>query len=474
VISMSYGVCEVLNGASANAAFNSAFQSAAAAGVSIFVSSGDDGASSCARDFAGGNSYAFPGIGVTGWGESVYNVSVGGTDFEDVYNALEGGAPVSTYWNSTNGTTFGSAKSYVPEIPWNDSCASFVIYNAEKFSAPYGTSGFCNSSTGASFLSTAAGSGGPSNCAKGSGNPNYAYVESTTCSGYPKPSWQNGIFGNPKDGVRDIPDVSLFASNGVWGHYVIICASDAASGGVPCTGVPDTWFGVGGTSASAPAMAAIQALVDQKWGIRAGNPNPTYYSIAKTEYGTAGNSSCYSINQTSGTTTCVFYDITQGDIDINCRYNGTVFKADCYLPSGTNGTLSTQPIGSLKLTAGGSGYTSTPTCRISGPTNLSKYLSPTGTVLYAGGVQATCTATINTTTGVVTGVTLTNAGQGYTGVPLCNISGGGGTGARCVVMIKPTTGAPAYQPAFGATPGWDLATGLGSVNANNLVNNPAW
>jgi subtilase family serine protease len=474
VISMSYGVCEVLNGATSNAAFKTAFQSAAAAGVSVFVSSGDDGASSCARDFSGGGNYAYPGIGVTGWGESVYNVSVGGTDFEDLYNADEGGLPQSTYWNSSNGTTYGSAKSYIPEIPWNNSCASYLIYNVEGFSAPYGTSGFCNSSTGSGFLSTQAGSGGPSGCATGAGNPSYAYIEDTTCAGYAKPSWQNGIFGNPKDGVRDIPDVSLFAADGVWGHFIIICASDPSSGGVPCTGAPDTWIGVGGTSASSPAMAAIQALVDEKWGIRAGNPNPTYYSIAKTEFGTSGNSACYSINQPGGSSTCSFYDITQGDNDINCRYNGSVFKADCYRPSGTNGALGTQAIGSLALKSGGSGYTSTPTCSINQPANLSKYLSPTGTTIYAGGTKATCTATINTTTKKVTAVTLTNKGQGYTGVPLCTISGGGGTGAKCMAVITPTTGAAAYQPSFGATPGWDMATGLGSVNANNLVNNTAW
>jgi hypothetical protein len=36
------------------------------------------------------------------------------------------------------------------------------------------------------------------------------------------------------------------------------------------------------------------------------------------------------------------------------------------------------------------------------------------------------------------------------------------------------TAAPAYQPAYGATPGWDFATGIGSVNAYNLVFNSAW
>jgi subtilase family serine protease len=474
IISMSYGECEVLNGATSNAAFNSAFQSAAAAGISVFVSAGDNGASGCARDFTNGESFALPGIGITGWGETQYNVSVGGTDYEDLYNALEGGAPQSTYWNSTNGTTFGSAKSYIPEIPWNDSCASFLVYHVEGFTSATGTSGFCNSATGEEdFLSTGAGAGGPSTCATGAGNSDFLYDEDTTCKGYAKPSWQKGVFGNPGDGVRDIPDVSLFASNGIWSHYVIICASDTANGGVPCTGAPSGWVGVGGTSASAPLMAAIQALVDQKHDIRAGNPNPTYYSIAKTEFGTKGNSSCYSINETSGTS-CTFNDITQGDIDIDCQHNGSVFEADCYLPSGTYGVLSTQAITNLTLKAGGSGFTSTPKCTISVPTNKSAYKSPTGTVIYAAGINATCTASINTTTGAVTGVTLTKAGSGYTAVPTCTITGGGGKGATCTAVISPTTAAKSSQPAFGATPGWDLATGLGSVNGANLVNNTAW
>jgi len=399
---------------------------------------------------------------------------VGGTDFEDLYNAVEGGKPQSTYWNSTNSSTFGSAKSYIPEIPWNDSCAGYLLYHAEGFSAPYGTGGFCNSTTGENFLSTVGGSGGPSNCAKGAGNATYAYVEDTTCTGYAKPSWQSGIFGNPADGVRDVPDVSLFAANGLWGHFLTICASDVSNGGLPCTGAPSGWTGIGGTSASSPMMAAIQALVDEKWNIRAGNPNPTYYSIAKSEFGASGNKSCYSINQTGASSSCVFYDITQGDNDVDCVYNGTAFHADCYRPSGTYGALGTRAIASLTLKSGGSGYTSTPTCKIAAPSNLSKYLSPAGGVVYGGGTQATCTATINTTTHKVTAVKLTNAGQGYTGVPICTISGGGGTGASCYVVITPTKGATAYQPSFGATPGWDMATGIGSVNAYNLVQNKAW
>jgi subtilase family serine protease len=476
VMSISYGVCEAVNGAASNAAYNSAYESAAAAGVSVFVAAGDTGASVCARDFTNGNDYAYPGLGVNAFASTPYNVAVGGTDFEDLYNATEGGKPQSTYWNSTNTTTYGSAKSYIPEIPWDDSCANYLIYHIAGYAEPYGTSGFCNSSY-TEFVYDQAGSGGPSSCATGTANSSYLYVEDTTCAGYAKPSWQSGIFGNPKDSVRDLPDVAMFAGNAFWGHYVLNCYSDTANGGASCAGAPSTWddggFTSGGTSAATPVMAAIQALVNQKWSIRAGNPNPTYYSIAKTEFGASGDSNCYSIN-VSGTSSCVFHDITQGDNDIDCVYNGTVFKADCYRPTGTYGSLGTQPIDSISLKAAGSGYTSAPTCTIAAPPNLSKYLSPTGTTIYAGGTQGTCKATINTSTHVVSALTLTNKGKGYAGVPVCTISGGGGTGAKCMAVITPTTGAPGYQPTFGATPGWDMATGLGSVNAYNLVNDTVW
>jgi subtilase family serine protease len=474
IISMSYGVCEVANGAAANAAFNSAFQSAAAAGVSVFVSAGDYGASTCTPLF-GETSFGLSGIGVTGWGESVYNVSVGGTDFEDVYNAVEGGPPTSTYWNSKNSRFYGSAKSYIPEIPWNNSCSGYMLYHASGYAEPYGPTGFCSGATGFNFISAVAGGGGPSNCATGAGSALYGYTENSTCAGYAKPKWQAGIFGNPADGVRDVPDVSLFAANGLWGHYIIICNSLYGSG---CTGSPRGWTGVGGTSASSPMMAAIQALVNQRWGIRAGNPNPTYYSIAKSEFGSSGDSSCYSINQTGSSSNCAFYDITQGDIDVNCLYNKPAFSADCYFASWNGyalpGSLGTQAIARLKVTGPGSGYKSTPKCAISIPANLSPYLSPGGDTIYAGGTQATCTVTTDLTTHEVTGVELTNAGGGYTGVPVCTISGGGGKGATCMAVITPTRGASKFQPAFGATPGWDMATGIGSVNAYNLVQNPAW
>jgi hypothetical protein len=490
IISQSYGECEAYNGSASNAAFNSAFQTGAAAGASIFASAGDAGASMCASLYSAGSTEALPGIGITGWGETVYNVSVGGTDFEDAYNAKETATPISTYWNTSNTITDGSAKSYVPEIPWNDSCSGYLLYNYEGKSTGYGSSGECASAT---FRSTAAGSGGPSGCATGGGGTDqtgYAVVDGT-CAGYAKPSWQSGIFGNPADGVRDIPDVSLFASNGIWGHYVTVCFSDATDnrGGLPCSGAPSTWAGFGGTSVSAPMMAAIQALVNEKWGTswqgsgasRSGNPNPIYYRIAKAEFGSTGNSSCYSINQPPReglASSCAFYDITQGDIDIDCLNNrisrSTTIDVGCFDASTTvYGSLSTQALVSPgTVITGGSGYTSAPTCTLGAPSNLSEYLSPAGAILWGGGTQATCTAAVSG--GAVTGITIAAGGQGYAGGASCTLTGGGGTGATCSASPTTTSAPASWQPAYGATPGWDFATGIGSVNAYNLVFNSAW
>jgi subtilase family serine protease len=324
VLSMSYGECEALTGAAANATFNAAFQQAVTAGVSVFVSSGDDSAAGCDRDA----SVATHGVAVTGWGETIYNVSVGGTDFGDTFAGTN-----ATYWNSTNTSTFESAKSYVPEIPWNESCAGTLLAFFETGSKiTYGSSGFCNTTTGEEFLSDIGGSGGASRCATGA--PSVAGVVSGTCEGYAKPSWQVG-FGVHKDGVRDVPDVSLFASNGFWGHYYVICYSDLVNGGAPCTGAPDGWAGGGGTSFASPIVAGIQALVNEKMGARQGNPNIVYYKLAAAEYGTTGSPTCNSTLGNGAASTCVFYDVTQGDMDVNCT--GT---HNCYTPSGTNGVLS--------------------------------------------------------------------------------------------------------------------------------------
>ena len=521
IVSISYGDSESYQGASVNAYISSLYQQAVAEGVSVFVSSGDEGAAS-----SDGCGEAVHGITVSGLTSTPYNVSVGGTDFADTYQGTK-----ATYWNSGNTANYGSALSYVPEIPWNDSCASVLIGDYKGILPTYGSDGLCNNANYSDLITTVSGSGGPSGCATGA--PDTGGVVSGTCAGYPKPAWQSGLIGNPSDGVRDIPDVSLFAANGAWGHYYAFCFSDPNNYGESCSGAPYTWARDGGTSFAAPIMAAIQSLINQASGTRWGNPNPSYYSLAATEYGSGGSTSCNSALGNAVAPNCIFYDVTQipllytgtgtgGDIDVPC------LGVNCYAPSGTYGVLSTAPqsLSSVSVTSLGSGYTSAPSCTLSGGggsgaacnasitgvvSSLSLtnggsgyttypisctltggggtgascaaefcannevcvvYLtsfgsgytsSPTCTLSGGNGTGATCTAT--EAPGIAT--SLTSAGSGYTTMPQCTLSGGGGSGGTCAALAVNTS--DGYQPAFGATTGWDFATGIGTVNASNLV-----
>ncbi len=143
VMSISYGVCEAFNGNGGNQAFYNTYQQAAALGISVFGASGDEGPSSCSADFSVGSEYDVASLGISGWTSTPFNVSVGGTDFEDVYNSKwNGGAPLSNYWNASNTAGYGSALSYIPEMPWDDACANVLISQVARGSfTTYGATG---------------------------------------------------------------------------------------------------------------------------------------------------------------------------------------------------------------------------------------------------------------------------------------------------------------------------------------------
>ena len=296
VMSESFGNCEYFNGNGGNAFYNVVWQQAAAQGITAMISSGDALTVGCDQDI---NNAGIFGLAVNGIASTPYTVSVGGTDFDDVGTA-------STYFNSTNTpTTQQSAKSYIPEVPWTGSCAQ------------NGLNG-CAGGVRPKSADIVGGAGGPSNCATQTGNP----TNTNACIGgvgVPKPSWQAGP-GVPVDGVRDQPDVSLFASNVLHGAGYVVCEGDAVSGGSCDLNSPFQHFILlGGTSLSSPSFAGIMALVNQKTGQRQGNANPVLYALAAV----AGNSCNSSLPATITNTACIFYDVTKGNNAAACEPNFT-------------------------------------------------------------------------------------------------------------------------------------------------------
>ena len=332
IITDSYGLCETVSGASLIALENREAQLATAEGTTFFIAEGDDGADQCAP--VERTNYSTLGINGGDNTASAYAVDVGGTDFMAQYNSDVHGIPVSTYWSATNDpSTKASALSYIPEIPWNDGCTSQLIYGDPVnggFTQSYGVNGFCNSPAGQSFIIDVAGGGGPSTCF--TGKPAVEGVVGGTCQGNPKPAYQFGVPGVPNDGLRDQPDISLFASNGAWGSFYVECMSDKKTGGAPCTANNDAIVeGGGGTSFSAPAMAGIQALINQKFG-RQGDANYVYYALARRQF-TQSNPSACDASKTNGVLpakSCIFHDITRGDIDIPCGQDKLGKSVDCF------------------------------------------------------------------------------------------------------------------------------------------------
>ena len=295
IMSESFGQCELFMGTAGNQFYNSLWEQAAAEGISVFVSSGDQGSAGC--DFFQGNvpQPAKNGLEVSGIASTPYNVAVGGTDFDDFFNPL-------TYFNLTNNPTTGaSAIGYVPETTWNSTCTNAILGNPQiGFSADAETN--CNNSQLTGLVETIGGSGGKSNCTTPSGSNPFGCA-----GGYAKPAWQTGT-GVPSDNKRDLPDVSLFASDGFVNNFYVLCELDAGGG----CGFSGNFVGIGGTSASSPAFAGLMALIDQKQGMAQGNPNFILYKLAATQSAL----SCNSSNKPASS--CVFNDVTSGTIATPC------------------------------------------------------------------------------------------------------------------------------------------------------------
>ena len=315
VMSLSFGACENLQPTGYVKQEDAMYSQAASQGITTLVSAGDAGVTGCAVHGAAATStYAYPNINDVC--ASSYVTCVGGTQFNDTANP-------AAYWASTNANGFFSALSYIPEGAWNEPLNT----GSNAATVPYVVS-----ATG----------GGPSTIIA-------------------KPTWQTGT-GVPADGVRDTPDMS-FAAAGHDGYF-----SCLASGGGTC--IPSANGSIGfvafsGTSASAPSMAGVAALLDQKLGGRQGNINPMLYRVAASTpaafhdvtFASAGVGSCSTAtpstcnNSTPGPTTLTGgvagyqlqtgYDLITGlgSLDVNALLNAAAIPTTL----ATSNSLSATP-----------------------------------------------------------------------------------------------------------------------------------
>lgn len=348
VMSVSYGLCELFMGTAGNAQYSNLWKTAAGSGISVFVATGDSGAPACDQGGdAGGTPYlAEYGLSVSGLATTPDITAVGGTDFN-------WGSSASPYWNSSNATNGSSAKGYMPEIPWNDTCTNpLLLTNLQDLASQIKKAGLgsptsptdaqsackfiadwyqtiannTSPSENLSFLLDTVGAGGGiSSCTTSDG------MTVGSCSGgYAQPAWQTGVSGIPSGGKRAIPDVSFLASNGFLGSAYLICVTSAGSTcAYPTTSANGlaTFLEIGGTSAATPAMAGVMALINQKAGSAQGNASPELYRLASQQTWANCNSNGSSLPAAG----CYFNDITSGTIAMPCDngLTGTKNSPDC-------------------------------------------------------------------------------------------------------------------------------------------------
>jgi subtilase family serine protease len=225
IVSTSYGDCEPNFAASDINFLATLGQQANAQGMTILAPSGDAGATDCDGDFPN-RLAAQLGLSVDLPASLPYATAVGATTLFDVKG---------NYWSPANNGNSGSAISYIPEVPWNDTLV-FAIAGL-------------------------AGTGGGRS------------------ANFSKPTWQVGP-GVANDRTRDIPDVSLSGSG--YDPYLICSGGSCVNG---FRAADSSLFAVSGTSVTTPVFAAIVALINQRMTTPQGNVNPGLYKLAETTPG---------------------------------------------------------------------------------------------------------------------------------------------------------------------------------------------
>ena len=243
IISQSYGGCEAGFSSSDLTTFDGWLEQANTQGQTVILAAGDTGAADC-DDSSNPNEpiiSATQGLAVDYPGSSAYVTDAGGSEFMGDGTAANPQTGAGQYWSANGSGSVSddlvtSAKSYIPEMVWNDTTIS--IENG---------GGFASGGGGVSAL-------------------------------WKKPSWQAGVPGIPADGFRDVPDISLTASDY---HDALVYCTQVLTDGSPNTYVSscqsnsfhladsgqqdnNSINAAGGTSFAAPSFAGTLAVIEQK------------------------------------------------------------------------------------------------------------------------------------------------------------------------------------------------------------------
>lgn len=443
ILNVSYGECELFQGTTENVAIYDLWQTAAAEGISVFVAAGDSGSPSCDD---GGDSIGWPysaqyGLSVSGLASTPYNVAVGGTDFswcKPVYNSSGNltGCPSSSnsqgstaYWNTSssgNSSTepYESALGYVPEIPWNDTCENPILASYIESLVPLTLGGTVPT------------------------NPEGA------CD-WVQANWYN-LYVNSQGGIMLAPYIDTVGGSGGASSCVSNNADTDANNPTCNTGATSVANGSGSI-----------ALFNNGWqkpswqtGVT-GIPNDSVRDLPDVSFfaGDGALNSAYLVCISAEGSSCTYSDTSENTAE---EFGGTSFASPAMagvmaIINQKAGAAQGLPNAELYKLAGRQTYSS---CSAEGPPSSSCYFHS----IDEGTNSMPCDLGAS-----VGGAYYDNGWEFYTpyaGIdsPNCTALNSGDTVGTLV--------SSGTTPGYNATAGYNLATGLGSLNVANVVN--AW
>lgn len=429
VISSSYGSCESDEGAGGNAFNQQLFEQAAAQGISIFIANGDNGPAGC--DDQGGDSYEVLGYAAPAEASSTYAIAVGGTAFNEGASTTPSAttpADNTPYWYAGELSDEGnSALSYIPEIPWNGSKNSDASLDP---SADLGTLWSGSGAISAYYLQ-------PS-WQRGSNVPT---TDPTLAGG----SWALGIsITNGGSGYTKAPTVTFSG-----GGCITEPAATATESGGAVTAIAFNYGTQGGTLKAGQGFGCT-SIPTIAISAPTGTPAVTATAVV-TGIGPMQNT----VPLISGVPHRYTPDLSlAAEVD----HDGTAFCSEGGCQIDSDGAFTFDLVGGTSVAAPSmAGIQALIDQANGGRQGMPGYMYYT---LSAAQSLTGCNSQVQP----AVGTSSTNASGVSTGCAFQDIT----VGDNLICATSSCSGAT-NKIGFEAGPGYDLATGLGSVNAYNLA-----